>query len=173
MKNRRRRYDKNSLMPRHRRKFLRPVQLGNPVFTIIRPRDRCSCSWANFLRAGSRTEPLRPISFLIRAKNMTEYQCTVSKVRVGRGVEPKNQKKFVSTQNFIATKLLRASLEGREDQTAVWAAVPFAKDKMSQQLPGYLGSRVSPSSLQLSLEDSILQKKVKRRLSIDFWSIPA
>jgi hypothetical protein len=72
-----------------------------------------------------------------------------------------DQNKFVSTQNFIATKPLRASLERREDQTAVWAAVDFAKDKMSQQLPGYLGSTVSPSSLQLSLEDSILQKRVK------------
>ena len=72
-----------------------------------------------------------------------------------------DQDKFVSTQNFVATKPLRSSLERREDQTAVWAAVAFAKDKMSQQLPGYLGSTVSPSSLQLSLEDSILQKNVK------------
>ena len=32
---------------------------------------------------------MRPISFLIRAKNMTEYHCAVSKRRVRRGVEPK------------------------------------------------------------------------------------
>jgi hypothetical protein len=72
-----------------------------------------------------------------------------------------DQNKFVSTQNFIATKPLRTSLERGEGQNAVWAAVDCAKGKMIQQLPGYLDSMVSPSSFQLSLEDSTLQKKIR------------
>jgi len=73
-----------------------------------------------------------------------------------------DHKKFVSTQDFVATKPLRSSLERREDQRAVWAAVASAKHKMAHQLPGYLGSQVSSSSLQLSLEDAVLQKNVQQ-----------
>jgi hypothetical protein len=73
-----------------------------------------------------------------------------------------DHKKFVSTQDFVATKPLRSSLEQREDQGAVWAAVAFAKHRMSLQMPGYLGSQVSPSSLQLDLEDPALQKNVQQ-----------
>jgi hypothetical protein len=73
-----------------------------------------------------------------------------------------DHKKFVSTQDFVATKPLRSSLEQREDQSAVWAAVAFAKHRMALQMPGYLGSRVSPSSLQLNLEDPALQKNVQQ-----------
>ncbi len=72
-----------------------------------------------------------------------------------------DHKKFVSTQDFVATKPLRSSLERKEDQSVVWAAVASAKHRMSRQLPGYLGSAVSPSSLQLSLEDSTLQKNIQ------------
>ncbi len=73
-----------------------------------------------------------------------------------------DQKKFVSTQNFVVTKPLRSSLERREDQSAVWAAVASVKDRIARQTPGYLRSTVSPSSLQLSLEDSALQKNVQQ-----------
>jgi hypothetical protein len=73
-----------------------------------------------------------------------------------------DHKKFVSTQDFVATKPLRSSLERREDQSAVWAAVSCVTGDMAQQLPGYIGSAVSPSSLQLSLEDSALQKRVRQ-----------
>jgi hypothetical protein len=73
-----------------------------------------------------------------------------------------DHKKFVPTQDFVATKPLRSSLERREDQSAVWAAVASAKHKMARQMPGYLGSKVSPSSLQLSLEDAVLQKNVQQ-----------
>jgi hypothetical protein len=73
-----------------------------------------------------------------------------------------DHKKFVSTQDFVATKLLRSSLERREDQSAVWAAVAGAKHQMASQMPGYFGSKVSPSSLQLSLEDAVLQKNVQQ-----------
>jgi len=72
-----------------------------------------------------------------------------------------DHKKFVCTQDFVATKPLRSSLERREDQSAVWAAVASAKTRIASQMPGYLGSAVSPSSLQLSLEDSTLQKNVQ------------
>jgi hypothetical protein len=37
-----------------------------------------------------------------------------------------DQNKFVSTQSFVATKPLRTSLERKEDQTTVWAAVAAA-----------------------------------------------
>jgi hypothetical protein len=73
-----------------------------------------------------------------------------------------DHKKFVSTQDFVATKPLRSSLERRDDQRAVWEAVASVKDNMSQQLSGYIESAVSPSSLQLSLEDSALQKNVQQ-----------
>jgi hypothetical protein len=73
-----------------------------------------------------------------------------------------DHKKFVPTQDFAATKPLRSSLERREDQSAVWAAVASAKHKMASQLSGYLGSQISASSLQLSLEDSALQKNVQQ-----------
>jgi len=73
-----------------------------------------------------------------------------------------DHKKFVSTQDFVATKPLRSSLERREDQSAVWAAVSCFTGEMAQQLPGYVGSAISPSSLQLSLEDSALQKRVRQ-----------
>jgi hypothetical protein len=72
-----------------------------------------------------------------------------------------DHKKFVSTQDFVATKPLRSSLERREDQRAVWDAVASAKQRIARQMPGYLGSTVSPSSLQLSLEDSALQKSIQ------------
>ena len=73
-----------------------------------------------------------------------------------------DHKKFVSTQQFVATKPLRSSLERREDQQSVWAAVASAKTQMACTLPGYLGSKVSPSSLQLSLEDSTLQRNIQQ-----------
>jgi hypothetical protein len=73
-----------------------------------------------------------------------------------------DHKKFASTQDFVATKPLRSSLERREDQSAVWAAVSCVTGEMAQQLPGYIESTVSPSSLQLSLEDSALQKRVRQ-----------
>jgi hypothetical protein len=76
--------------------------------------------------------------------------------------DEEDHKKFVSTQDFVATKSLRSSLERREDQTAVWAAVSCTTGQMAQQLPGYVGSAISPSSLQLSLEDSALQKNVQQ-----------
>ena len=74
-----------------------------------------------------------------------------------------DHKKFVSTQDFVATKPLRSTLERREDQQSVWAAVASAKDMIASTLPGYLESKVSPSSLQLSLEDSTLQKNIQHR----------
>ena len=40
-----------------------------------------------------------------------------------------DHKKFTSTQDFIATKPLRSSVEQREDQESVWEAVAFAKQK--------------------------------------------
>jgi hypothetical protein len=73
-----------------------------------------------------------------------------------------DHKKFVSTQDFVATKPLRSSLERREDQSAIWAAVAFAKHRIALQMPGYLGSQVSPSSLQLNLEDPALQRNVQQ-----------
>jgi ARG/rhodanese/phosphatase superfamily protein len=73
-----------------------------------------------------------------------------------------DHKKFVSTQEFVATKSLRSSLERREDQQSVWAAVASAKHQIASTLPGYLGSNVSSSSLQLSLEDPTLQKKIQQ-----------
>jgi hypothetical protein len=76
--------------------------------------------------------------------------------------QAEDHKKFVSTQDFVATKPLRSSLERREDQKAVWAAVASAEHKMARQTPGYLGSTVSPSSLQLSLEDAALQKNIRQ-----------
>jgi hypothetical protein len=72
-----------------------------------------------------------------------------------------DHKKFVSTQDFVTTKPLRSSLERREDQQSVWAAVVSAKDQIARKLPGYVGSQISPSSLQLSLEDSTLQKNIQ------------
>jgi hypothetical protein len=84
-----------------------------------------------------------------------------------------DHKKFVSTQDFVATKPLRSSLERREDQRAVWAAVASAKHKMAHQLPGYLGSQVSSSSLQLSLEDAVLQKNVQQWFPGDQWTSAA
>jgi hypothetical protein len=76
--------------------------------------------------------------------------------------QAEDHKKFVSTQDFVATKPLRSTLERREDQSAVWTAVASAKYRMARQMPGYLGSKVSPSSLQLSLEDSALQENVQQ-----------
>jgi hypothetical protein len=73
-----------------------------------------------------------------------------------------DHKKFVSTQDFVATKPLRSTLERRENQQSVWAAVASAKNLMASQMPGYLGSQVSPSSLQLNLEDPALQKNVQQ-----------
>jgi hypothetical protein len=72
-----------------------------------------------------------------------------------------DHKKFVSTHDFVATKPLRSTLERREDQQSVWAAVASAKNLMASQMPGYLESKVSPSSLQLSLGDSTLQKNIQ------------
>jgi hypothetical protein len=72
--------------------------------------------------------------------------------------------KFVSTQDFVATKPLRSTLELREDQSAVCAAVASAKHRMARQPPGYLGSQASSSSLQLSLEDAALQENVQQWL---------
>src|SRR5258708_8289011 len=76
--------------------------------------------------------------------------------------QAEDHKKFVSTQDFVATKPLRSSLERKEDQSAVWAAIASAEHRMARQMPGYLGSKVSPSSLQLSLEDPALQKRVQQ-----------
>jgi hypothetical protein len=73
-----------------------------------------------------------------------------------------DHKQFVSTEDFVATKPLRSTLERRDDQRAVWAAVCCITDEIAQHLPGYVGSTISPSSLQLSLEDSALQKRIRQ-----------
>jgi hypothetical protein len=69
--------------------------------------------------------------------------------------------KFVSTQEFVATKPLRKSVERREDQSAVWAAVYSAQSEMASAVPGYQESQASPSSYKLSLEDAALQRNVE------------
>jgi hypothetical protein len=69
--------------------------------------------------------------------------------------------KFVSTQEFVATKPLRKSVERREDQSAVWAAVNSAQMEMAAAVLGYQESEASPSSYKLSLEDAALQKNVE------------
>jgi ARG and Rhodanese-Phosphatase-superfamily-associated Protein domain len=76
--------------------------------------------------------------------------------------QAEDHKKFTSTQDFVATKPLRSSLERRENQRTIWEAVASTKDRIGRQLPGYLESNVSPSSLQLSLEDSALQKTIQQ-----------
>jgi hypothetical protein len=57
-----------------------------------------------------------------------------------------DHKKFVSTQDFVATKPLRSSLERREDQSAVWAAVASVKDRIARQTPGYSSVFIQSSS---------------------------
>jgi len=69
--------------------------------------------------------------------------------------------KFVSTQEFVSTKPLRKSVERREDQSAVWAAVNSAQMEIAAAVPGYQESEASPSSYKLSLEDAALQKNVE------------
>jgi hypothetical protein len=69
--------------------------------------------------------------------------------------------KFTHGQEFVSTKPLRKSVERREDQTAVWAAVSKAQLNMASMVPGYTESEVSPSSYKMSLEDAALQKNVE------------
>jgi hypothetical protein len=68
-----------------------------------------------------------------------------------RSDEPRTRTNLLPP-NFAATKPLRASLERKENQTEEWAAVASAKAKISQQLPVYRDSTVSPSHFQLGLE---------------------
>jgi hypothetical protein len=75
--------------------------------------------------------------------------------------EAEDHTKFVSTQEFVSTKPLRKSVEHREDQTAVWAAVNKAQLDMASAVPGYKESEASPSSYKMSLEDAALQKNVE------------
>ena len=75
--------------------------------------------------------------------------------------EAEDHTKFTPSQEFVSTKPLRKSVERREDQTAVWAAVSKAQLEMACALPGYHESTVSASSYKLSLEDAALQKKVE------------
>jgi hypothetical protein len=72
-----------------------------------------------------------------------------------------SHKNLFSSQDFVATKALRSSLQRREDQRTVWKAVASANHQMASQTAGYIGSAVSPSSLQLSLENPVLQKRVQ------------
>ena len=75
--------------------------------------------------------------------------------------EAEDHTKFVPTQEFLATKPLRKSLEKQEDQTAVWAAVNSAQLEIAAAVPGYQESAASPSSYKLSLEDPALKKNVE------------
>ena len=69
--------------------------------------------------------------------------------------------KFIPSQEFVSTKPLRKSVERREDQSAVWAAVNSAQLGMAAAVPGYQESAASPSSYKLSLEDAALHKNVE------------
>jgi hypothetical protein len=75
--------------------------------------------------------------------------------------EAEDHTKFTPSQEFVSTKPLRKSVERREDQTAVWAAVTKAQLDMASAVPGYTESEVSPSSYKMSLEDAALQKDVE------------
>jgi len=69
--------------------------------------------------------------------------------------------KFMPSQEFVSTKPLRKSVERREDQSAVWAAVNSAQMEIAAAVPGYQKSEASPSSYKLSLEDPALRKSVE------------
>ena len=69
--------------------------------------------------------------------------------------------KFTHGQEFVSTKPLRKSVERREDQAEVWAAVNKAQLDMACAVPGYKESEASPSSYKLSLEDAALRKNVE------------
>jgi hypothetical protein len=74
--------------------------------------------------------------------------------------------KFTHGQEFVSTKPLRKSVERREDQTAVWAAVSKAQLDMASAVPGYKESEESPSSYKMSLEDATLQKNVEEWVQV-------
>jgi hypothetical protein len=75
--------------------------------------------------------------------------------------EAEDHTKFSSTSEFVSTKPLRKSVERREDQGAVWAAVSSAQLEMAGAIPGYHTSAASPSSYKLSLEDAALRKSIE------------
>ena len=74
--------------------------------------------------------------------------------------EAEDHTKFVPTQEFVATRPLRKTVERQEDQGAVWAVVSSAQLGMTSSIPGYHGPEASPSSYKLSIEDAALQKNV-------------
>ena len=68
---------------------------------------------------------------------------------------------FVSSENSVATKEIKLAAKGLNSQQAVWENVSLTQDKLSRNLGTTVNSTVSPSSIELTVENA----KVKETTS--------
>jgi hypothetical protein len=72
-----------------------------------------------------------------------------------------NVSEFASSKNAIVSKEGKLAVRSRKDQGAVWESVSKAQSKLSGNLSTTVNADVSPSSLQLALENPTVQSSTK------------
>jgi hypothetical protein len=72
-----------------------------------------------------------------------------------------NVSDFASSKNAIVSKEGKLAVRSRKDQGAVWESVSKAQSKLSGNLSTTVNAPVSPSSLQLALENPKVQSSTK------------
>jgi hypothetical protein len=80
-----------------------------------------------------------------------------------RGVE--NSMRFEASTDIVVGKSLRLAVSSSRNQNFVWQSVADAQRQLSLKLGVSAQSRVSPTSLQLTLETPGLQAKLERYLA--------
>jgi len=68
---------------------------------------------------------------------------------------------FSSSNDVVATKQIKLAAKRENSQGGVWENVTVAQDKLSQNVGTPVNSRVSPSSLQLAVENSKVQENAE------------
>ena len=68
---------------------------------------------------------------------------------------------FSSSNDVVATKEIKLAAKRENSQGGVWENVTVAQDKLSQNVGTQVNSRVSPSSLQLAVENSRVQENAE------------
>lgn len=83
-------------------------------------------------------------------------------VEAGRWERRGNEEvqEFKSSENMIASKKMKLAVRQKKSQSEVWKEVSETQEKIGKNLNKSIQSNVSESSLELSLEDKDLQKKM-------------
>ena len=111
---------------------------------------------------GGKQDRVLAVSIIIPARSgkiKIQAFCVESGRWEKRGAE--DNKKFSSSNERIVSKELKLAANRTKSQRQVWSEVSKAQDKLSENVGTTVRSGTSSSSLQLSLENKEIQKKIE------------